>query len=69
MSESLMISDKVHQNDAKIARVTITLDMDVYDKVKDLSHEMGLRPSSWMAMIISTQVNDVHVEIKRGEDI
>ena len=62
-----MISTKLHQNDAKIARVTISLDVDVYEKVKNLSHQMGLRPSSWMAMIISTQINDVHVEIHRGE--
>ena len=62
-----MISTKLHQNDAKIARVTISLDAEVYKKVKDLSHQMGLRPSSWMAMIVSAQINDVHVEIHRGE--
>lgn len=63
----LMKSTKMHQTDTGISRVTISLGADVYEKVRELSRRMGLRPSSWMAMIISTHVNDVDVEIHRGE--
>lgn len=61
-----MISEISHQNDAKIARVTLSLPADVYDRVRELSQRMGLRPSSWIAMIISTQINDVRLDIREG---
>lgn len=59
-----MAHEKMHHNDSGVSRATLSLSPDVYEKVRTLSHQMGLRPTSLMAMIISTHVNDVRVDIR-----
>jgi hypothetical protein len=56
----------VAQSDAKTVRITITLKQDIYDEVKRICQEYGLRPSTWMTMVVSSKVNS-HVRESQGE--
>lgn len=47
--------------DADSIRVTITLEQQIYDKIKDASRQMGLRPATWMSMVVTSKVNHVDV--------
>ena len=55
--------------DDKIVRRSVTLQKDVYEAVKDLSHQLGISPSAFISMTITTKVNEVEVSLnyKRGE--
>ena len=46
------------QTDAEKIRITLTLNKDVYNKVKRISKVYGLRPSTWMTMLVSSNVNN-----------
>ncbi len=55
--------------DNKTVRRSVTLQKDVYDGVKDISHQLGISPGAFISMTITTKVNDVEVSLdyKRGE--
>jgi hypothetical protein len=40
-------------------RVSITLREDIYNEIKKLSHELGIKPASWMAMTLTSKVNSL----------
>jgi len=52
---------EVHQNDGKTVRVTITLRVPIYAEIKKISHELGVRPSTWMAMICTSKANNIEL--------
>ena len=53
------------KTDAKSVRVTITLREDVYEEIKRISRRLGLRPSTWISMVATSNANNVKVEIKK----
>lgn len=55
--------------DDKTVRRSVTLQKDVYDGVKDISHQLGISPSAFISMTITTKVKDVEVSLnhKRGK--
>jgi len=55
-------------SDADSVRITLTLKEKVYDKVKQVSDQVGLRPSTWMTMVVTSKVNDVDHEIRIREE-
>jgi len=57
-----MNTDETHQTDARKVRVTITLDEHVYRRIKEVSRDMGLRPSTWMTMVCTSKANNVILE-------
>jgi len=50
----------------KRVRVTVTLHEDVYKKIKDLSHQVGLLPATWVAMTATSKVN--HIDVSMNEE-
>ncbi len=52
---------EVHQNDGRKVRVTITLQEQIYDEIKQISKELGIRPSTWMAMVCTSKANNIEV--------
>jgi hypothetical protein len=46
--------------------VTITLDTGVYSEIKRLSRAMGIRPSTWMAMVCTSKANNLEVNVVNG---
>jgi hypothetical protein len=46
-------------------RITVTLDAEVYDRIKKLGKKMGLMPASWVSMVATSKVNDIDVEVKQ----
>lgn len=61
--------DKQGSEDDKTVRRSVTLQKDVYEGVKDISHQLGISPSAFISMTITTKVKDVEVNLnyKRGE--
>ena len=49
------------------ARITVTLDLDVYEKIKALSRQVGLLPASWVAMAATSKVNHIEVSMSRRD--
>lgn len=60
--------DRKGLKDGKTVRRSVTLQKDVYEGVKDLSHQLGISPSAFISMTITTKVKDVEVSLnnKRG---
>jgi len=58
---SIMQDVDVHQYDEEKVRVTITLREPVYTEIKKISHEMGIRPSTWMAMICTSKAGNIEL--------
>ncbi|MFQ6136848.1 MAG: hypothetical protein ACE5PM_06680 [Candidatus Hydrothermarchaeales archaeon] len=54
------------KRDAKSIRVTITLREGVYEEIKRISRQLGLRPSTWISMVATSKANNIEVEIKKG---
>ncbi|MFQ6089644.1 MAG: hypothetical protein ACE5K0_12195 [Candidatus Methanofastidiosia archaeon] len=44
-------------SDEKV-RITVTLRKDVYEKVKKLAYKKGLKPSTYITMMITSKVNE-----------
>jgi hypothetical protein len=53
------------KRDAKSVRVTITLRHEIYDKIKEISHQLGLHPSTWIGMIATSKANNIEMKIER----
>lgn len=53
-----------HQTDAENLRVTITLTKLAYEQVKSISGRMGLKPSTWISMLVTSRVNDLELVIR-----
>ena len=59
--------EESHQTDAKMVRVTITLNELTYDRIKGISKDLGLRPSTWMTMVCTSKANGISVDIENGQ--
>jgi len=46
-------------NDADSVRITITIKHEIYEKIKQTSRRMGLRPATWIGMVATTKVNNI----------
>ncbi len=46
---------------AESVRVTLTLNAGIYEEVKRISGKLGLRPATWMKMVVTSKVNDVEL--------
>lgn len=46
-------------------RVSVTLREDIYLEIKRLSHDIGIKPASWIAMTLTSKVNDIEVKAKQ----
>ena len=57
----------MHESDVKSMRVTITLSREAYERVKEMSRPMGLRPSTWMTMVITSKVNKMESGVKADD--
>lgn len=47
--------------ESKVIRITITLNRNVYEHIKRISSNMGLRPSTWMTMVCTAKANNVDI--------
>ena len=54
----------MHESDVKSVRVTLTLSREAYERVKEACRPMGLRPSTWMTMIVTSKVNDLELQFR-----
>ena len=54
----------MHGSDAESVRVSLTLDSEIYEHVKEMSSQFGLRPSTWMRMVVTTKVNNIELALK-----
>lgn len=52
--------------DADSVRVTITLNRDIYDKIRFRSKRLGLRPATWISMVATSKANDVDLEVHQN---
>ena len=48
------------ENDKRV-RITVTLNRDAYEKIKDISHQMGLLPATWVAMMATARANNIDI--------
>lgn len=55
--------DSSHRMETGPVRITITLNRNVYEHIKKISGNMGLRPSTWMTMICTSKVNNIQLSI------
>ena len=62
-----------HQSDANNSekgsrnlRVTITLNEEIYNEIKNISQNMGLHPSTWISMVATSKVNNVKIDSMVG---
>ena len=62
-----MAADETHQTDGKMVRITITLNEKVYDDIKRISKEMGLRPSTWITMVSTSKANNLDLKVIKEE--
>jgi hypothetical protein len=53
----------MHEPSDQVIRVTITLNGNVYDEIKRISKQMGLRPSTWISMVCTSKANNVQLRI------
>jgi antitoxin component of RelBE/YafQ-DinJ toxin-antitoxin module len=53
----------MHETSDQVIRVTITLNGNVYDEIKRISRQMGLRPSTWISMVCTSKANNVNLRI------
>jgi hypothetical protein len=53
----------MHVESDQVIRVTITLNGNVYDEIKRISKQMGLRPSTWISMVCTSKANNVNLKI------
>ena len=58
-------ADNMTGKGGKSVRVTITLRHEIYDKIKEISYQMGLPPSTWIGMIATTKANDIEMNMQR----
>ena len=56
------------QNNAGSTRITVTLDDQVYESIKELSRNLGLRPATWVTMTVTSKVNNVESEVNSAVD-
>lgn len=59
--------DKMGKSDADSVRITLTLKEKVYKKVKRVSDRVGLRPSTWMTMVVTSKVNEIEPGVKADD--
>jgi len=46
-------------------RITVTLNEDVYEKIKELSHQLGLLPATWVGMVATSKANKLELTTTR----
>ena len=61
-----MSDDFMPIKDADSIRVTITLEQEIYERIKETSRQMGLRPATWISMVTTSKVNQVDVRVDNG---
>jgi hypothetical protein len=57
--------DNMSQSDVKSVRVTITLKQEIYDKIKEISNQLGLHPSTWIGMVATSKANNIEMKIEK----
>ncbi|MBU7032752.1 MAG: hypothetical protein HXS53_09495 [Theionarchaea archaeon] len=53
------------RSDAQTVRVTITLKLEIYDKIKEISNQLGLHPSTWIGMVATSKANNIDMKIEK----
>jgi hypothetical protein len=53
------------KKDVKSVRFTITLRHEIYDKIKDIRHQLGLPPFTWIGMIAPSTADDIEMKMER----
>ena len=50
-------------------RITVTLDEDVYRKIKRIGRLMGLLPATWVGMVATSKANSLEIttDSRQGE--
>lgn len=49
-------------------RVSVTLRREVFERIRDISRELGLKPSQWIAMAITSNANHININIEKSRD-
>jgi phage terminase small subunit len=62
------ISPNMSSKKGEKVRVSITIREDVYEHVKELSHNLGIKPSAWITMAVTSQVNGMKLSVDRGRE-
>jgi antitoxin component of RelBE/YafQ-DinJ toxin-antitoxin module len=50
----------------KSVRIGITLREDIYKKVKATCNQLGIKPSTWISMVVTTEINKVRITLEKG---
>lgn len=49
-------------------RVSVSLSREVFERIRGISRELGLKPSQWIAMAITTSAKNIKVTIEKSQD-
>lgn len=47
----------------KTIRVSVTLGRDVYDRIIRISHTLGIKPSQWISLAVTSTIKDVRLSL------
>lgn len=50
----------------KSVRIGITLREDIYKKVKATCNPLGIKPSTWISMVVTSEINKVRITLEKG---
>lgn len=49
----------------KSIRIGITLSEDIYKKVKATCNQLGIKPSTRISMLVTSEINKVRIKLKK----
>ncbi len=50
-------------------RVSVTLRREVFERIRRISQELGLKPSQWIAMAVTSEVNHISITLEKNRDL
>lgn len=50
-------------------RVSVTLRREVFERIRRIGQELGLKPSQWIAMVVTSKVNHISITLEKSRDL
>ena len=50
-------------------RVSVTLRGEVFERIRRISQELGLKPSQWIAMAVTSKINHISINLEKSRDL